>query len=113
MSSAFAATLARILRQRYIAEIDVARELGVSPSLVARWLTGDASPSSEDVARLEQLLSGADAAALRTAAVFPASTSKDKLPETPGRALSVTERELLARVPPAFRAAFAAAFAKL
>jgi transcriptional regulator with XRE-family HTH domain len=113
MSSAFAATLARILRQRYIAEIDVARELGVSPSLVARWLTGDASPSSEDVARLEQLLSGADALALRSAAVWPASTGRDNLPETPGRALSVTERELLARVPPAFRAAFAAAFAKL
>jgi transcriptional regulator with XRE-family HTH domain len=112
MSSVFGTTLGRIMRQWYIAEIDVARELGVSPSHVARWLAGAATPTPEDVSRLGQLLSCADADALRTAAGLPAATSTDPLHQPVGRPLSAIERDLLARLPIVFRAAFAAAFAQ-
>src|SRR5690349_2687614 len=105
----FGATLAEIMRRRYIAEIDVARELGVSPTVVAQWLSGATSPTPADVAHLALLLGDEEARTLEAAAANPAC---EEHPDSPNRPLCEAEQQLLAYLPGAFRAAFAAAFAR-
>jgi transcriptional regulator with XRE-family HTH domain len=56
MSDAFAAVLRARMARYYIADIDLARELGVSPATIARWSTGQSRPAREDLAVLSRIL---------------------------------------------------------
>lgn len=57
--------LGAIMQRRYIAAIDIARELGVHPRTVERWLAGELLPSPDDVATLVRLLGDEDGERLR------------------------------------------------
>ena len=39
----------------YVAPIDLARELGVAPTTIARWTSGELRPRSEDLAAIERI----------------------------------------------------------
>lgn len=106
----FADVLGEIMRRRYIAEIDIARELGVSPALVTRWVRGTALPAAHDVTALRQLMYGHDALLFDAAAAGLPRLRYDYERRSP-RPLCESERELLNRLPTAFRETFAAAFA--
>ena len=56
MSQLFAAVLRARMSALYLARIDVARALGVSPKLVAQWATAAALPATEDLPGLARVL---------------------------------------------------------
>ena len=107
----FGAVLAEIMRRRYIAAIDIARELRVSPLLVGRWLSDEVAASAEDVAILAMLLGGDDGERLRQAAVCLPAADRKQVPAAE-RALCAAEQEALSQLPPRFREAFAQALGR-
>jgi len=119
---AFGEVLADIMRRHYIAAVDIARELGVSPALVGRWTRDEALPSPHDVMLLVERLGPRDAERLQRAAAAqaPGSSAAAQAPgssaaaEAPGpdagrRRLCEAEREALLGLPAEFRLAFAEA----
>lgn len=52
----FGKVLADVIGRRYIAEVDLAGEPGVSPTLVQRWMSGAAVPTVEVVTALIRML---------------------------------------------------------
>jgi transcriptional regulator with XRE-family HTH domain len=72
---AFGEVLADIMRRHYIAAVDIARELGVSPALVGRWTRDEALPSPHDVMLLVERLGPRDAERLQRAAAAQAPGS--------------------------------------
>jgi hypothetical protein len=107
----FGATLASIMERRYVAAIDVAREVGVATRQVERWLRDDAAPSVEDVRTLASLLGGADGQRLLAAGPMARVASQSEAAPS-SRTLSPTELAVLGDLPPAFKAEFAAAFSQ-
>lgn len=105
----FGDVLVEIMRQRYIAVIDVARELRVAPSLVERWLRNEALPQPEDVVTLACLLGGSDAERLLTAVEQPGTSVSSTWLTVAPRSLDAAEREIVRSLPAAFRGAFASA----
>jgi transcriptional regulator with XRE-family HTH domain len=118
--------LAEIMRRRYIAPIDVARALAVSPTLVGRWLRGEALPSKLDIEDLAALLGDPDARLLiqaadslpdataagagRASGAFGDAEAPAQDP-APG-AHAYDDAAALRELPAPFRAAFAAALAR-
>ena len=105
--------LADIMRQRYIAAIDIARELGVSPALVGRWTRDEALPSSDDLMLLVERLGPRDGARLQRAAGARSFRAAASDADRPRRRLCDAEREALIGLPPEFRLAFAEALRKI
>ncbi len=116
MKECFGKVLADVMRRLYIAEVDLAGELGVSPTLVQRWISGAAVPTVEDVTALTRLLRAgslhADASMIESAAAGLTETTRDDQRHELSRALWPSERELLALLPAVFRQVFAEAFAR-
>src|SRR3954447_20790838 len=101
----FGQTLADVMQRRYIAAIDIARELAINPALVARWARDEAHPSANDAALLAGLIGGQDGARLDQAAAHLTPAAADvSMPAR--RLLDATERAALQRLPPVFREAF-------
>lgn len=107
--STFGNVMAEVMWRRYIAAIDVARALGVSPRLVERWVRGEVLPRTEDVETLCGLLGGDDAQRLLQAAQACRSGLPDALRQAEPYALSGSEHALLLGLPAQFREAFASA----
>ena len=107
----FGATLAGIMERRYIAAIDIAREVGVAPRQVERWLRDEAAPSPVDVRTLAGLLGGADGARLLAAGTGVEFDAQADSSPTP-RPMSPKELAVLGGLPPVFRAEFAAALGR-
>jgi transcriptional regulator with XRE-family HTH domain len=105
MSTIFGMTLRALMERYYIAEIDLARTLGVSPALIERWVTGQALPAYEDLPMLSRVL-GMRPGALE-ALVGPTHSIDAGPPAEPDalERLAAQHRDELALLPPAFRAA--------
>jgi transcriptional regulator with XRE-family HTH domain len=111
---AFGEVLADIMRRHYIAAIDIARELGVSPALVGRWTRDEAVPSPHDLMLLIERLGPRDAERLQRAAAgcatpAPSCAAHAAATDAPQRRLCEAEREALLGLPAEFRLAFAEA----
>ena len=100
--------LADIMREHSIAAIEIARELGVSPALVARWTRNEALPSRDDLMLLVERLGPRDAERLQRAGACVLAP-QPAAPEAASRRLCDAEREALLGLPAEFRLAFAQA----
>ena len=112
-TESFGELLTDVMRRRYIAAIDIARELGVSQAQVGRWIRGEAFPAPDDAALLARLLDGQDGERLAQAATRHPSQAAtiDSPPATP-RPLDASERIALLGLPAVFRDAFGSAIGR-
>ena len=93
------------MAQYYIAEIDLARALGVAPKLVGRWATGEAQPAREDLPELGQILS---LSSQQIQTLLGNTHAIDSAPRPPIEAIERAAREHwdeLRLLPPPFREA--------
>jgi len=103
MSQLFAAVLRARMSAVYLANIDIARELGVAPQLVRRWASAQGTPATEDLPTLARVLGLTEAHV--TDLVGPTS-SVEAAPRLPLSAIERAARDHWAKLhalPPAFR----------
>jgi transcriptional regulator with XRE-family HTH domain len=102
---AFVQLMRSRMEQYYIADIDLARALGVAPSLVRRWTRGEAAPAREDLLQLGATL-GLSSQELQT--LLSDVPAIDSAPRPPVEVIEQFARENwgeLRLLPPAFREA--------
>jgi transcriptional regulator with XRE-family HTH domain len=111
MARTFAERLSELMTHSYLAEVDVARFVGVSPQLVGRWRSAEDLPRPEDVDALARLTG---VSAWELAALLPAGLHLDEPMPEPALLARLTDQhwDELQRLPAPFRAAVLAAQAR-
>jgi transcriptional regulator with XRE-family HTH domain len=110
MGQHFGRRLQARMADHYVAAIDLARELSVSPATVGRWLRGTSNPRPEDVETLVRVF-GAEVATWLDWQP-PTDTAAGQLDQATLDRLAQAHRAELMALPEVFRAAVLSANAR-